>query len=169
MDKKNTPMDDGAPESKTPAPSTNSPRACYAIKTLVAEFRDLFPETGTELSNYDGRNTALAVTFDLTGIAEEEHRTLATSLLELLNDPAHNEDRRIEYVLVEDEHALVTMRANPRTQDSREPFGLVDAFHVLVGDEDDMAASDEYEDRVLSGAWPHIEQRYDLFNKDGSQ
>lgn len=132
---KNTPMDASVPESRTAVPSTNSPRVCWALKTLVDEFRNLFPETRTEYSNYDGRNTALSVTFDLTGIPEDV-RTDAALLMELLNDPAYNEDKRIEYVIIEDEHALVTMRANPRTQDSREPFGLADAYEVLAGDDE---------------------------------
>lgn len=135
MNDKNTPMDDGAPESKTATPSTNSPRNCWALKTLVTEFRELFPETATEYSDRDGRNTALSVTFDLTGIPEGDRQSAAL-LLELLNDPAHNEDKRIEYVLVEDEQALVKMRANPRTQDSREPFGLTDAYEVLAGEDE---------------------------------
>ena len=171
---KSTPMDAGVQEKAQGAPSTNSPRACYAIKTLVAEFRNLFPETVTEYSNYDGRNTALSVTFDLTGIPEDD-RGAATDLMTLLDDPAYNEDRRVEYVIVEDEQVLVTMRSNAQTQDSREPFGLADAYMVLAGEADDMAASDEYEDRVLSGAWPNpggfvipAEQEYDLFN-EGSQ
>lgn len=136
MKDKTAPMDDGAPESKTATPTTNSPRTCWAVKTLVAEFQNLFPETTVEYSNHDGRNTALSVTFDLTAIPEDE-RTDAALLMELLNDPAYNEDRRIEYVLIEDEQALVTMRSNPRTQDSREPFGLSEAYEVLAGEDDE--------------------------------
>lgn len=136
MDKKEgTPMDAGAPEAAHGTPSTNSPRACYAIKTLVDEFRNLFPETATEYSNRDGRNTALSVTFDLTSLSEDA-RTDATILMNLLDDPAYNEDKRIDYVLIEDEHVLVTMRSDSRTQDSRASFGLAEAMLVLSGEED---------------------------------
>ncbi len=134
-DKANQPMDDSTREVATPVASTNAARPCYAIKTLVAEVLALFPETPVEYTNYDGRNAALSVSFDMTSLSEDD-RIDMTNLMTLLNDPAYNEDQRIEYVIVEDEQVLVTIRSNPRTQDSRARFGLADALSVLAGDEE---------------------------------
>src|SRR5690606_4954535 len=67
------PLDPSYPEQRgAGAPANNNKRACYAIKTLVDEVGDLFPEITHQLSNYDGRNTALDVSFDLTGLDQGE-------------------------------------------------------------------------------------------------
>ena len=122
-------------------PHVNAPRQCWAIKTLVAEVHTLFPETPVQYSNVDGRNTALAVAFDATGLSEDD-RADFINLMQLLTDPAYNDDRRIEYGIIEDEQVIISMRSDPRTQDSREPFGLTDALHVLSGEDD--GDDDEY-------------------------
>ena len=133
------PMDDSVREAPVGTPSTNHQRVCGAIKQLVAEFHGLFPETPVEYSNYDGRNTALDVTFDMTALDAETDRVDALNLLHLLGDPAHNAEHRIDYVLVSESDAavLVSMRSSLRTQDNREPFGLAEALSVLAGEDED--------------------------------
>lgn len=119
------PMDPDAREG-TAAPRTNNQRPCWAIKTLVAEVHSLFPETPVEFSNYNGRNTALDVSFDLTTLDNDD----AISLIEAL--ALTQNDERVVGVVSEDGALLVSMRANPRTQDSREPFGVVQAYGILT-------------------------------------
>lgn len=131
-------MDPGARETKTPEGVVRQPRPCWAIKTLVEEFRALFPETPVEYSNYNQFDTALDVTFDLSMLEPVEVYDVAM-MFNLLGDPATNRDPRIDVVITGGEHheaqVLVSMRANARTQDSREPFGLADAWSVLTGEE----------------------------------
>lgn len=144
------PMDDSVREAPMGTPVTNHQRVCGAIKQLVREFHALFPETPVEYSNFDGRNTALDVTFDLTVLDAETDRVDALNLLHLLGDDAYNNDPRVEYVLVsqEDSAVLVSMRSNARTQDSPEPFGLAEALSVLAGEDEGY---DDDGDDSLSG------------------
>jgi hypothetical protein len=127
-------LDPSIREARVGTASTNTQRVCYAAKTLVAEVMEMFPETPVEFSNFDGRNTALDVTFDLTAISGDDDRADLTTALTLLDDPAYNEDARIAAVLVEDGAVLVSFKSNAATQDSREPFGLIDAMSVLAGE-----------------------------------
>lgn len=124
------PMDPSARETTTPVPSSNHPRVAYALQTLVAEVRHLFPETPVEYSNVDGRNTSLDATFDLT-VLDSEDRSAFRDLMRLTTS-----DERVAEVLTEDDQVLVSIRSNPRTQDSREPFGLNDAWLVMHEDAD---------------------------------
>lgn len=135
------PMDARVKEHAVGVAPTNHHRVCWAIKTLVAEFRALFPETPVEYSNIDGRNTALDVTFDLTEVDADE-REAAAQLLQLVDT-----DKRVEDVIVGDkdmkDQVLVSMFSSPRTQDSRAPFGLGDSWVVLTepdGTSDEFAA-----------------------------
>lgn len=105
---------------------THEPRTCWAIRTLVTEIHDVFPEIPVEYSEVDGRNTALAVTFDLT-VLDTADRALANSLLDLLDA-----DNRISNIIEEDDRVLVSMWSNPRTQDDKSPFGIADAHEVLT-------------------------------------
>lgn len=136
-DPKTEPMDAKIKEVQNPTPATNNQRVCWALKTLVAEFLELFPETPVEYSNYDGRNTALDATFDMTVMSGTDDELMATALLRLLVS-----DERVATVLAEDSAMLVGVRPGPRTQDSREPFNLNDAFMVLI-------EADEREDADL--------------------
>lgn len=129
-EKEATPMDPSVREESVGTPTVNTRRVCYAAKTLVAEVEALFPETPVEYSNHDGRNTALDVSFDLTVLDSEDAASFLT-LMSLLDDPAHNDDPRIREVVVEDGAVLVGFKSDPRTQDSRDPFGLADALSVL--------------------------------------
>lgn len=115
------PMDASAREQGTGIVVPNAKRECYALKTLVAEVEALFPETVYEASGYDGRNTALDVTFavyESPGLAE---------LLSLVKS-----DERVMDVTEEDGHVLVEFHPWARTQDSREPFNLASAWLVLA-------------------------------------
>lgn len=127
------PMDASIRENKTGTAATNRQRNCYAMKTLIAEVLALFPETSYEVSNYDGRNVAHDVQFDITSIPDED-QDLFTLLMGMLGDTAYNQDSRITEVIIDPEGALVSFRANARTQDLREPFGLADAWEIIVGD-----------------------------------
>lgn len=129
MSKSNEPMDVTFAEDKNPTPKQNQPRVCWAAKTLIAEVLALFPETPVETSNIDGRNTALDVSFDMT-VLDHEDRVTFTGLM-----IAMSEDERIWDITTEDDSVLVSFKSNPRTQDSREPFGLDAAYLVLVGEE----------------------------------
>lgn len=125
------PMDASISEARVGTPSTNNQRPCWAIKTLNEEVWSLFPETPVEYSNFNGRNTALDVTYDLTAIPEDE-RALAGKVIALLAG-----DARVADVVLVDDSVLISMHPNPRTQDSREPFGLANAHAILTSGEDD--------------------------------
>lgn len=129
-------MDPSAPETKTPPTGevggmSNTARVAYAIKQLVKEVEELFPETPVTYGNINGRNTALSVEFDLTSLDKSEREAL-TNLAGLVES-----DPRVLDVLPLSESVLITLRANPVTQDSREPFGLADALHVLADPDDE--------------------------------
>lgn len=138
-----TPMDDGIRERSVGEAAVNRQRECWAIKTLVGEVLALFPETSAEYSNYNGRNTALDVTFDLTGM-EGGDSVVFNNLLCLLDDGA---DPRVREVITEDyAQALVSMHPDPRTHDLRNPFGIAQAYEALTADDDgpdDLAWVDE--------------------------
>lgn len=135
-DKKAQPMDPSAKEKAVGTPAMNTERVCYALSTLVDEVLELFPETPVEYSNYDGRNTALDATFDLT--ADPDGDTLGALLGLLSSEP------RVREVQVDGGTALVGMVSNPRTQDKRDGFGLADALEVLA-EEDEYPWSDASE------------------------
>lgn len=131
MNSKNRePMDDTTREAKVGKPHTNQQRVCYAIETLVGEVHDLFPETPVEYSGRDGRGTALDVSFDLS-VLDDRDTSLLLALLGLLDS-----DERVAAVITEDKASLVSMRSDPRTQDSRASFGTADAFDVLTDEPD---------------------------------
>lgn len=161
------PMDDSVREARVGTPMTNHQRVCGAIKQLVAEFHGLFPETPVEYSNYDGRNTALDVTFDLSPLDADTDRVDATNLLMLLGDPAHNAERRIEDVIVASDmdSVLVSMRSSLRTQDNRDPFGLAEALSVLAGE--DEGYDDDGDDLGYSTEIIGLDYRFNPFG--GSQ
>jgi len=149
------PMDATIRERQNGIVATNSKRVCWAIKTLVAEMADLFPETPVEYSNHDGRNTALDVTFDLSVLDDEDRSTLI-ALFTLFD---FNADPRIEAIIAEGQRVLVSMKANPRTQDSRESFGLAEAWGVLTdGDDDDDSGEDGFLTAMVGDApWTDAE------------
>lgn len=120
------PMDPAVREAAVPVTSTNKPRDCWAIKTLVAEVTSLFPETSHETSNYDGRNTALDVTFDLSMVEPGPDLDGLIDLLVLVES-----DERVREVIIDGSLALVSFRPGPRTQDIRDPFDLDKAWDVL--------------------------------------
>ena len=133
-DTKTEPMDPTARENAVGAPRQNNRRICGAIKTLVAEVLDMFPETPVEYSNYDGHNAALDVTFDLSVMDAGDVYDF-TGLMTLFDFDA---DRRVDQVIREDDRLLVSMRPNARTKDLREPFGLAEAMAVLTEDADTL-------------------------------
>lgn len=120
-----TPMDDSVIERPQGEAKTNRSRNAHGLAVLIKEVLDLFPETPYETSGMDGRNTALDVSFDFTGL-DSQDRVDAISLLLVLTDD------RIRAVDAEDGLVLVQFHSNPRIQDSREPFGLDDAWIVLT-------------------------------------
>lgn len=131
------PMDPTAREEAVATPATNAKRVCHAAKTLVAEVDALFPETTVEVSNFNGRNTALDVSFDLTSL-DSEDASLLTRLISLTED-----DNRVASVLVEDGQVLVAFHNNPRTHDSRESFDLLSAHTVLTARDEDFGPDEE--------------------------
>lgn len=119
------PMDPTVAESPVPVSTGPRARPAYALRTLISEIEDIAPEIPYELSNYKGFNTALDVSFDLTAVPEVEVPTLVTLLGLVDSDP------RVARVEVEDGQGLVSLHANSRTQDLRDPFGLREAYDVL--------------------------------------
>jgi hypothetical protein len=136
-------MDSSTREAPVGTPSTNTKRTCWAALTLVAEVHEVFPETPVEYSNYDGRNTALDVTFDLTGLTSPDDDDLA-SALQLVET-----DERVDTVILggttHEGQVLVSFKSSLRTQDSREPFGILDALSVLSGKDEFVYDYDEEE------------------------
>lgn len=122
------PMDNRIQEAAVGTPATNNQRPCWAIKTLVAEVLSVFPETSVEYSNYNGRNTALDVTFDLTGI-DSDLRGAVSDVLDLLSL-----DVRVARAFTEEDQMLVSITSSPRTQDSRETFGIDSALRDILSE-----------------------------------
>jgi hypothetical protein len=127
-----TPMDPGAREDSTGVVQKNNQRPCWAIKQLVSEVTDLFPETAYLVEGYNERNVGLEVVFDLV---DQDGLGL---LLELLGDPAHNIDVRIKSVETDEEkgESRVTFHNRARTQDIRDSFGLDEAWLILAGEDE---------------------------------
>lgn len=117
------------PPEAVGTPATNNVRVCWAAKTLVNEFTDLFPETPVEYSNPDGRNTMLDVSFDMTAV-DDVDRDAAVALLELTNT-----DARVAGLISISDMVLVSFKSSARTQDNRDSFGLADAWDVLTDGE----------------------------------
>lgn len=134
---KTGPMDDSVKEATVGTAATNAPRQCWALKTLVSEVQILFPETPYEVSNIDGRNTALDVQFDLTTLDSQERADLIVLLLSLDEDP------RVAEVMGEDGLVLISFKSNALTQDDRTPFGLADAYQILIEESDPVESSEE--------------------------
>jgi len=134
---KGQPMDAAIRENTVGTATTNRKRNCYAMNTLIAEVTDLFPETSYEVSNYDGRNVAHDIQFDITSVPDDE-QDLFILLMGLLvssdGSHPHNADPRIAEVSIDPEGVLVSFRASARTQDDRSPFGLADAWEIVVDD-----------------------------------
>lgn len=121
------PMDPDAPETTDTEVQaiTHRQRNVYAMDTLIAEVRDLFPETEVVVSNHNRFNAALDVQFASdTG----DHEILRT-LLALVKD-----DERVAEVLVDTEENTVLVAFHPlaTTQDRRDAFGLAEAYGVLT-------------------------------------
>lgn len=120
-------MDDSILENMVGSMHQNNQRMAYALKTLIDEVLELFPETPYEISNFNGRNTALDVTFELISSNQPDELYdllfLATS------------DDRVQGVILEDDKVLVSLKADTRTQDIRRSFGLADALDILVENE----------------------------------
>lgn len=132
------PMDDGIRERSVGQAANNHQRVCGALKTLVAELEQMFPETPVEYSNYNRYNAALAVTFDLTAL-DGGDSVIFNDAIGLIK----GDDRVAEVMTADYDQAYVEMRDWLRTCDNREPFGLADALVVLL---DDVADED-------SGSW----------------
>lgn len=119
---------------------SNAPRVCYAAQTLIEEFTELFPETTYETCDVDGRNTALGVKFAIGAIQDEEERSIAKTMIRTLTVSDRVYEAAVYYNVkigldhdVATEEGYVRFHSNPRTQDSREPFGLAEAYEILAG------------------------------------
>lgn len=121
-----TVMDPSVHEESNPGVSTsNQQRLCWSLETLASEVEALFPETVLTPSNYTGRNVALDGQF----ASEKADHDVLRSLLHLVRD-----DERVAGVLVDDSDRviLVSFHKNTVTQDSRDPFGLSEAYDVIT-------------------------------------
>lgn len=131
-DKRNVPMDNTMPEGDTPDMYKPADRNTYAMDQLIKEVEFLFPGIGYEVNARNKRGVAFDIQFDLTSVLFDDRRDFCT-LLELLGDPAYNEDVRILTVVADMEGVLVSFRNNPVIQDDPTPFGLAEAWSVLRG------------------------------------
>lgn len=122
------PMDNQIKENLVGEPIRNNQRVCWAIKTLVNEVHSVFPETPVEYSNYTARNVALDVAFDLTTI-DADLRGPVSDVLDLLSL-----DMRVARAFTEEDQSMVSITSSPRTQDSREPFGVDAALRDILRD-----------------------------------
>lgn len=156
-----TPMDDGIREEAVGTAATNRQRQCWAIKTLVAEVDHMFPETPVTYGDYDGRNTAMSVEFDFMGLDDDDTRSYVVDLFTMLGDSAHNEDARIARVEVVGWEVKVTMKTHPILMDTRDTFGLPEAWGVLFEPEDEdegevgVFGSPDIHEALTGTAWPH--------------
>lgn len=123
------PMDPSFNESSTGQVHVNHKRNAYALVQLLDEVRQLYPEIPYEFCNYNGRNTALSVLFDLTGIDNDEASDF-TKLILLIKS-----DQRILDVVADDGQVLVDLFPSPRYQDLQDSFHLADAYWILTGDD----------------------------------
>lgn len=131
MEKKHEPMDASFREDKIGTMATNHKRVCWALKTLISEIVEVFPETenAVEYSDYDGRGAALTATIDLTVFDNDDDAILFLQLIYLVGD-----DHRV-YEVVPDEvtsSVAVTLKSNPRTQDLRTTFNVSPAWVILA-------------------------------------
>jgi hypothetical protein len=118
------PMDPSVFESAEGRAPQNHKRNAYALVTLVDEVRTMFPEVAYEFILHDGRNTALGVRFDLTGLADEKGDFI--TLLRMVGS-----DGRVNEIITTDESLTVVLIPSARTQDRRDPFGLLPAYDIL--------------------------------------
>lgn len=123
------PMDPSVTEAKTGTATTNNQRNAYALVTLASEVHSLYPEMSYEFTNHDGRNTALGLSFDLTELPEDERGDFTRLLWLVGSDPRVNE------IVTEYDQLLILLVPSARTQDSRDSFGLVEAYSIMFEEE----------------------------------
>lgn len=129
-------MDPGVREQSAPEAQVSTPRACYAAQTLADEVLALF-EVHTEFGEPNARNVALRV-----GFVDSKYPDLY-SLLVLTES-----DERVLAVDSDGDSVLVSFHNSLRTQDSRAPFGLAEAYDILSAN-DEAILLDENADFVL--------------------
>lgn len=164
-DKTPEPMDASASEQKTGTAASNTPRACYAIKTLIKEVNDLFPETTHTVGNYSGRNVGLSVAFDLSEL-DDEDQIAVTDLFKILDS-----DIRVAGIVTDTENSVVTISMKPsaRTQDSRDSFGLGVAWEILTEGEPEVFGGTEFNWGTSYPSWDATTNAaFDLSMADGS-
>lgn len=122
------------PNRGTAKATTNRQRECWAIQTLVREVHELFPETPVEYSNHNAYNAALAVTFDLTAM-DGGDSVVFNNLMDILD----TDERVVEVIKADYDQTFVRMSPVATRYDSREPFGLADAYSILTDGDDDEA------------------------------
>lgn len=133
MTKKNTsgpePMDADAPERAVAAPTANRQRECYAMMTLRSEVETLFPETSISFGDPDGWGVKHEIIFDMSMLDEAEFKSASLLLSMSLLD-----DRVVAFAKDEEEQSMaVEFVTDRRYRDSRETFGLDDAWLILTG------------------------------------
>lgn len=137
------PMDPSVTERAAPVTPSSNERDCYAALTLIKEVTDLFPEVTYETGGRNGRNVALDVTF-----ADGETPDLYP-LLALIES-----DARVSGVTSDHAEGLVhvSFHNSLRTQDSRAPFGLVEAHRILAEGEGSIGLDEDDNFAVIEDA-----------------
>lgn len=133
-------MDPQVAERKVGTDPLPRQRNCYALTQLIDEFTALFPETPIVVKDRDGRGVAFTVEFNLEYVPRHESLSAGDLLLSTVLDPrvAYVNRDAIEANLVE-----ITIARNARTQDSREEFGLADAWELFNPLADESLPFDE--------------------------
>lgn len=98
-------------------------RHAYAMKVLVSEVTGLFPEITYEFGVPRAWGAITTVIFEV------DHVEGAADLLRLVSN-----DERVESATYDHREGLfeIALRPSLRTMDSREPFGLPEAWSVMV-------------------------------------
>jgi hypothetical protein len=118
-----TPMDDSIKENPNGTMHVNAQRNAYALVELVAEVRDVFPETEYGFGDYNGRNVALSVTYS-------DPEPVLRELLTLLRS-----DYRVSEVMVyANGDTCLLINNSARSMDDRASWGIEGAYEILAED-----------------------------------
>lgn len=123
--KKIEPMDASAVETPTPQPITTRPRTAYAVDTLITEVQAIYPDMEVETFGPNGRGVNLDVAF-----YDDDEPDLQALLGLVESEPRVAEVMRS----TNDNCTIVAINNDPAIYDSRDSYGLVDAYKVLSED-----------------------------------
>lgn len=135
------PMDPDASETPVPVnadgvqdPSRHAPysaRNCWALEVLVEEVVALYPEVDVTTTDVTSRKVGIEVTFGGWDADHEENEPLLPAVLACVE----GDSRVAEVTETGTQGVSVRMHANPVTMDQRDPFGIRDAYTIMLDGE----------------------------------